>query len=74
MKVAELSPGTRERIRRLRYDGIIEKHEGPENWRSVIDGYNPEFLAIETSCCPFLETTCPMLRFSDVLKATLDRA
>ncbi|BAZ27240.1 hypothetical protein NIES4073_81570 [Kalymmatonema gypsitolerans NIES-4073] len=28
-------------------DRIIEKHEGPENWDSVLKYYEPEFMMIE---------------------------
>jgi hypothetical protein len=38
---------TRELIRRLRYDRIIEKHEGPEKWSWVVDGYKTNFLVVE---------------------------
>jgi hypothetical protein len=31
----------------VRWDRIIEKHEGPENWGSVLKYYEPEFLEIE---------------------------
>lgn len=47
MKLADLPPETRERIRRLRYDRIIEKHEGPEKWSWVVDDYKTDFLTIE---------------------------
>ena len=36
MKLAELSPATIERIKSVRYDRIIEKHEGLEDWESVL--------------------------------------
>jgi hypothetical protein len=47
MKVAELLPETIEKIKRYRWDRIIEKHEGPENWDSVFKYDHPEFIAIE---------------------------
>jgi hypothetical protein len=47
MKLADLPAETRERIRRLRYDRIIEKHEGPEKWSWVVDDYKTDFLVIE---------------------------
>jgi hypothetical protein len=47
MKLSELSPETLAKIRSVRWDRIIEKHEGPEDWNSVLDYYEPEFLTIE---------------------------
>ncbi len=35
-----------ERIRSYRWDRIIEKHEGPEGWDSVLEYYDPEFLVL----------------------------
>lgn len=46
MKMADLSPETTENINSYRWDRIIEKHEGPESWRSVLAYYDPEFLEI----------------------------
>jgi hypothetical protein len=31
----------------VRWDRIIEKHEGPEDWESVLRYYEPEFLEFE---------------------------
>ena len=36
MNLAELSPQTVDRIKAYRWDRIIEKHEGPETWESVL--------------------------------------
>ena len=47
MKVAELSPETLATIKSYRWDRIIEKHEGPEDWDSVFKYHHPEFIAIE---------------------------
>jgi hypothetical protein len=47
MQVSELSPEALEKIRAVRWDRIIEKHEGPEKWSSVLEYYEPEFLTIE---------------------------
>ena len=46
MKLAELAPAVLEKIRRYRYDRILEKHEGPERWESVLEYYDPEFLEL----------------------------
>lgn len=32
MKLSDLSPVVRERLNAMRYDRIIEKHEGPWSW------------------------------------------
>ncbi len=45
MKFADLSVEVLEKIRRLRYDEFIEKHEGPEKWEWALD-YDPEFLEV----------------------------
>ncbi len=47
MKIANLSPETLEKIKSVRWDRIIEKHEGPERWESVLRYYEPEFIEIE---------------------------
>ena len=44
MKIEDLSTGVIEKIKSYKYDRIIEKHEGPENWSSVLKYYNPEFI------------------------------
>jgi len=47
MKLADLSAETRRRIGALRFDRIIEKHEGPWDWkRRIEDGY-VEFLTVD---------------------------
>lgn len=47
MKVADLSTETLEKIKLVRWDRIIEKHEGPETWESVFRYSEPEYLEIE---------------------------
>ncbi|MBI4769173.1 MAG: hypothetical protein HY784_01855 [Chloroflexi bacterium] len=46
MKLSTLSPHTVEKIKAYRWDRIIEKHEGPEDWDSVLEFYQPEFMVI----------------------------
>jgi hypothetical protein len=46
MKLSELSPTARKKVEALRYDRIIEKHEGPEDWSSVLRFHDPEFMRI----------------------------
>lgn len=46
MKLAELSPQVIEEIKALRYDYILEKHEGPGRWSAVLQYYGPEFLSV----------------------------
>ena len=36
MKLADLSQETIDKIKPVLWDRIIEKHEGPENWESVL--------------------------------------
>lgn len=37
MKLADLSEATRQKIAKVRWDRIIEKHEGPEDWSCLVD-------------------------------------
>ena len=46
LTVADLSAEAISKIRAYQWDRIIEKHEGPESWASVLDIYDPEFLTI----------------------------
>ena len=46
MELAHLSPAVIARIKSYRYDRILEKHEGPESWDSVLRYYDPEFLVV----------------------------
>ncbi len=47
MNLSKLSPDTLEKIKSVRWDRIIEKHEGPEDWESVLRYYEPEFIEVE---------------------------
>lgn len=47
MKFLELSQQTLETIKTLRWDRIIEKHEGSESWESVLRWETVEILEIE---------------------------
>ena len=47
MKLENLSPETIDKIKLVRWDRIIEKHEGPEDWESVLRYFEPEFIEIE---------------------------
>jgi hypothetical protein len=47
MKLENLSTETLDKIKSVRWDRIIEKHEGPENWESVLRYYKPDFIEIE---------------------------
>ena len=47
MKLVDLSPQTIDRIRAYRWDRIIEKHEGPETWSSVLKYHDPDFIMID---------------------------
>jgi hypothetical protein len=42
MKVEELSQQTRDKISPMRYDRIIEKHEGPFSWKSALESHELE--------------------------------
>ncbi|ACK70913.1 conserved hypothetical protein [Gloeothece citriformis PCC 7424] len=47
MKLSNLSLTALEKIKVVRWDRIIEKHEGPEEWESVLRYYDPEFMEVE---------------------------
>ena len=47
MKLCDLPAATIVRIRRVRYDSFIEKHEGPWDWDGVFRYGDPEFLRVE---------------------------
>ena len=47
MKLENLSTETLDKIKSVRWDRIIEKHEGPEDCESDLRYYEPEFLEIE---------------------------
>lgn len=46
MKLSNLSDETLNKIKSLRWDRIIEKHEGPERWSSVLKYDRPEFMDV----------------------------
>lgn len=47
MKLSDLSPETIEKIKTIRYDQILEKHEGPWKWESEFQYGSPEIMRIE---------------------------
>lgn len=47
MKIADLSPEVIEKIKTIRYDQILEKHEGPWKWESEFEFSDPEFIEVE---------------------------
>jgi len=46
IKIKTLRSSVLKKIKSYRYDLMIEKHEGPENWDSVIQYNKPEFMEI----------------------------
>lgn len=55
MKVADLSPKLLEAIKTVRWDRIIEKHEGPDSWEYSI-GHRSEYVELtEADDAEFLE-------------------
>lgn len=52
MKLSDLSAENLKKIKSVRWDRIIEKHEGPEDWESVLRYEQPEFLSVQG--CPIL--------------------
>jgi hypothetical protein len=47
VRLADLSPATRERLDAWRWDRIIEKHEGPWSWGDTLAYTNAEFMSID---------------------------
>ena len=46
MKLADLRAETIEKIKTYRFDRMVEKHEGPEDWEAFFRYYNLEFLQL----------------------------
>lgn len=46
LKFNNISQNAIEKIKSYRYDRIIEKHEGPGSWDSVLEYYQPEFIDV----------------------------
>lgn len=46
MTFASLSAATVETIKTLRYDRIVEKHEGPFDWRFLVEHGDAEFIEV----------------------------
>lgn len=46
MNLADLPETTLEKIKSVRWDSILEKHEGPETWDAVLRYSHPEFLSV----------------------------
>ena len=47
MRLQSLPPDVRERLAKLRWDRIIEKHEGPEDWSYLLKDDYVDFLQID---------------------------
>ena len=46
MRIAELSPDQFAKVKRYRYDRIVEKHEGPWDWAGTLRYGDVEFLNV----------------------------
>ena len=46
LTIANLSAEAIAKIRACQWDRIIEKHEGPETWASILDHHQPDFMRI----------------------------
>ena len=47
ISLSSLSPATRERLDAWRWDRIIEKHEGPEDWGGTLRYTDAEFIDVD---------------------------
>lgn len=47
MKLKDLSNETLQKIKAYRYDRLVEKHEGPEQWEDMLKYYDVDFLELE---------------------------
>jgi hypothetical protein len=46
MKLADVSLQALDKVRRMRYDYLVRKHEGPFDWRTELELADPEFLHV----------------------------
>jgi hypothetical protein len=54
MKLADLSEATRQKISKVRWDSIVEKHEGPFDWNCILDDESePDFFIEGTDLSRF---------------------
>ena len=47
MKLSDLSVESLAKIKTVRFDQIVEKHEGPERWESYFRFYDLDFIEVE---------------------------
>ena len=47
MRLSDLSEDGLNAIKSVRWDRIIEKHEGPDSWESTLKWHNPDFMAVD---------------------------
>lgn len=48
MKIKDLSAASIERIKKMRYDNFVNKHEGPETWAWKFKNYAPDDMIFRT--------------------------
>ena len=54
MKLADLSETTRQKVAKVRWDSIVEKHEGPFDWHCILDDDSePDFFVVGTDLSQF---------------------
>ena len=54
MKLADLSETTRQKVAKVRWDRIVEKHEGPFDWQCILDDDSePDFFVAGTDLSRF---------------------
>ena len=47
MKLSDLSAESLAKVKTVRFDQIVEKHEGPERWKSYLRSYDLDFIEVE---------------------------
>jgi hypothetical protein len=76
MKFADLNPETVEKLKTRRYDRIVEKHEGPWDWKWQIEHGECEFLPVGNHfiLLPVYLDQLPSLFRSRTVRQSLQRA
>lgn len=72
LTIADLSAEVTAKIRQYQWDRIIEKHEGPEDWASVLDFSDPEFMLI-ADCAVLLPVERERHPHITILKSIISR-
>ena len=70
--IKDLSSKSLNRIKLYKYDSIIEKHEGPMHWESILEYGSPDFLEIDNKSI-LLPLESKHLQNITVLRTIIDK-